>query len=436
MKYTYIDTGIDWLGKVPSHWKRDKLFRLSDKMGSGGTPRSTNQNYYDGSIPWIQSGDLTDSFVFETEKKITEEALLNSSAKVFSSGTILMAMYGATIGKLGIMQMDAAINQACCAIQPSHKIFPKYLYYLLYNMRAFLISQAYGGGQTNVSQEIIKQRYLFYPSVNEQEAIAEYLDKACARIDKIIEIKKDQLQKIKSTKKSSINSAVRFGIEESYTTQETELEYLPKINSRWKFDRFKDVASLRNEKTDEKSELEDYIELEDMTQGTGRLLNKRNTLEVASKVTKFYKGDVLFGKLRPYLEKFYFSDFDGKCTGEILAFKPERIEGKYLMYLLSSTWFINLCNSMSYGAKMPRVNWNTQLSRIYLPIPSKEEQISIVESLDNISLKTYELTKKIKAQIETLKKYKKSLIHECVTGKKQVKFDIINKTLTEPQEVK
>src|SRR5688572_20078113 len=100
----------------------------------------------------------------------------------------------------------------------------------------------------------------------------------------------------------------------------------------WSFDRFKDVVSVRNERSEAASEVEDYLELEDIESGTGRILGRRNTLNVAGAVTEFKKGDVLFGKLRPYLEKYYHADFDGKCTGEILAFAPERIEGRFLFY--------------------------------------------------------------------------------------------------------
>ena len=98
--------------------------------------------------------------------------------------------------------------------------------------------------------------------------------------------------------------------------------FLDALPMGWTFDRLKDVVSLRNEKTHLASAGEDYLELEDHESGTGRILNRRKPLEVGSAVTLFKEGDVLFGKLRPYLEKFYEAEFDGKCTGEILAFKP------------------------------------------------------------------------------------------------------------------
>lgn len=159
-------------------------------------------------------------------------------------------------------------------------------------------------------------------------------------------------------------------------------KFLEALPQNWQFDRLKDVVSLRNERSTEASEAEDYLELEDLEQGTGRILSKRNTMEVESAVTVFKQGDVLFGKLRPYLEKYYQADFDGKCTGEILAFKPERIDSRFLFYCVGSFWFIERCNAIAYGAKMPRVSWSTQLAQFNIPLPPVAEQKQIAAYLD------------------------------------------------------
>src|SRR6266404_5211276 len=158
--------------------------------------------------------------------------------------------------------------------------------------------------------------------------------------------------------------------------------FLDALPHGWTFDRLKDVVSLRNQKTAEATVEEDYLELEDLESGTGRILNRRNTLEVESAVTLFKKDDVLFGKLRPYLEKYYQAEFDGKCTGEILAFKPQRIESRFLFYCIGSRWFIERCNALAYGAKMPRVSWPTQLAQFNIPLPPPAEQQRIAAYLD------------------------------------------------------
>lgn len=183
----------------------------------------------------------------------------------------------------------------------------------------------------------------------------------------------------------------------------------------WAVDRFKDVALLRDERTGEASEVEDYLELEDLESCTGRILNRRNTMEVSSDVTRFKKGDVLFGKLRPYLEKYYVAEFDGKCTGEILAFNPKRIDNRFLFYCLASSWFIQRCNMLAYGAKMPRVNWPTQLAQFDLPLPSRSEQHRIAAYLDaNCAALDAAVVAK-RHQLDTLHALQRATIQRVVT---------------------
>ena len=191
--------------------------------------------------------------------------------------------------------------------------------------------------------------------------------------------------------------------------------FVMSLPSGWMFDRFKDVAALRNERTDEASEVADYLELEDLEAGTGRILNRRNTMDVVSDVTVFKKGDVLFGKLRPYLEKYYVAEFDGKCTGEILAFKPERIESRFLFYCLASPWFTERCNMLAYGAKMPRVNWPTQLAQFSLPLPPFPEQQRIAAYLDASCTAIDAAVAAKRRQLETLDDLALAVLHQAVT---------------------
>jgi type I restriction enzyme, S subunit len=191
--------------------------------------------------------------------------------------------------------------------------------------------------------------------------------------------------------------------------------FLNEIPNAWKHDRFKDVVSLREIRTDEKNDVEDYLELEDIESGTGQIISRRNTLGVESDVTCFRKGDVLFGKLRPYLEKYFLADFDGKCTGEILAFAPKRIEGHFLRYCVAAPWFIEKCNSLAYGAKMPRVNWAKQLALFDIPLPSREEQRRIAAYLDKACAAIEGAIRAKRKQLEVLDNLRKSIIHNAVT---------------------
>jgi len=144
---------------------------------SGGTPKAKEKKYYDnGTIPWIRSGEVDGKLVLESEINITELGLKESSAKLFPINSILVAMYGATAGKVGILGIEAATNQAVCAIFPSDKCLPKYLYYLLRSREETLVGLSVGGAQPNISQTIIKDFKIPLPPIEVQQEIVDELE--------------------------------------------------------------------------------------------------------------------------------------------------------------------------------------------------------------------------------------------------------------------
>lgn len=202
------DSGIEWIGKVPKHWEKEKLFRICQMVSSGGTPSTFEPDYYDGNIIWVQTGDLNDGYIETTEKTITEEGLQDSSAKLFPAGTLIIALYGATIGKLGLLVKESATNQACCAMVFYPWMDAKYFFYLFFDYRDVLISCGYGGGQNNISQGTIKQTYLCFPKYDEQLEIIKYLDKECDRIEKLRKNLNDQISTLEQYRASLIHECV------------------------------------------------------------------------------------------------------------------------------------------------------------------------------------------------------------------------------------
>ncbi len=149
--------------------------------GSGGTPDRGNDQYYGGSIPWVKSGELRESVILDTEEKITELALRESSAKIVPSGTILLAMYGATVGRMAVLGVDAATNQAVCNIRPDpNRADTRYVFHGLQAKLDYFLSRAAGGAQPNISQGIVRDTKLPLPPLGEQRRIAAILDKADA----------------------------------------------------------------------------------------------------------------------------------------------------------------------------------------------------------------------------------------------------------------
>lgn len=157
--------------------KIGEVFRVT----SGGTPsRKKNEYFLNGTIPWVKTGDLKNKFVVDPKEFITELALANSSAKIFPKNTVLLAMYGATIGACSILKIEAATNQACGAILPSDECEPVYLYYYLKSIKEDLISKGVGGAQPNISGGIIKNTKIPLPPLAQQKKIAAILDAADA----------------------------------------------------------------------------------------------------------------------------------------------------------------------------------------------------------------------------------------------------------------
>ena len=140
---------------LPDNWQVKTIAELAD-TSSGGTPDRSKEKYYNGKIPWVKSGELEDNIIYFTEEKITEKGLRNSSAKMFLSGTLLVAMYGVTVGKTGLLAINATTNQAICAIIPKKNEISPVSKVLCYISRNHLIALSSGAAQPNISLGIIR----------------------------------------------------------------------------------------------------------------------------------------------------------------------------------------------------------------------------------------------------------------------------------------
>ncbi|WP_395065018.1 restriction endonuclease subunit S [Flavobacterium sp.] len=187
------ESGIDWMGEIPKHWDIKKISWCFSNIGSGTTPKSGEDEYYfNGYINWLLTGDLNDGEIFETSKKITDKAIEDyTSLKVYPVDSIVIAMYGATIGKLGLLKIETTVNQACCVMSNPLHHTTMFLFYYLFSVKQEIINMSYGGGQPNISQEILKTLRITVPPIEEQEKIVNHIELESSRID----------SKIKKTKK-------------------------------------------------------------------------------------------------------------------------------------------------------------------------------------------------------------------------------------------
>jgi type I restriction enzyme S subunit len=204
------DSGIEWLGEIPEHWELWKISHAFKRIGSGTTPESGNPIYHEnGTINWLNTGDLNDGEVVSCNKKITEQAIFDyTSLKLFPAGSLVMAMYGATIGKTGIIKFDTTTNQACCVFCEGEIIDLKFLQYWFLAKKENIINLAIGGGQPNISQNILKDVRVNCPSITEQLSIVKYLDLKTKEIDLVKSKAYQEIELLKEYKTALISEVV------------------------------------------------------------------------------------------------------------------------------------------------------------------------------------------------------------------------------------
>lgn len=437
---TYKDSGIEWIGKIPQNWNVRKLFGLLKSIGSGTTPKG-NDSYYDGDIPWLNTGDLTDSYVNIIGKTVTNIAMTECSAlKLFDKNSVVIAMYGATIGKLGIITFPTTTNQACCVMSCSKSLYNKYLFYVLYSARDYILTLSYGAGQPNISQETMKSFKLCCPDVVEQQKIADYLDKKCGEIDRVIETEKLVIEKLKEYKQSVITEAVTKGLDKSVPLKDSGIEWIGKIPQHWEI---RKLHSLFNFIGGFAFKSDDYVdETENQVIRIGNIRNNNlilddkkifitNTIADDALSVMIKCNDILFsmtgtkGK-RDYfytlvVKKEYLQNKNLYLNQRVGCFRKKiDLDERYFNYLLKETRILDSIFIYETGtANQGNLGIET-IRNTKLHFPTVIEQQQIADYLDK---KCSEIDKAISDKeqvIEKFTEYKKSLIYECVTGKKRV----------------
>ena len=188
-------------------WEEKMLGEVCD-TGAGGTPLKSHKEYYEnGTIPWLRSGEVDKKDIISPEMLITPIGLKNSSARLFPKNTVLIAMYGATAGQVGILRFESSTNQAVCGILPNDKFIPEFLYYKFNAGKADLIKQAVGGAQPNISQIKIKNTFVPVLSISMQKSIVSKLDNLSQETKKLSEIYEKKLADLEELKKSILQKA-------------------------------------------------------------------------------------------------------------------------------------------------------------------------------------------------------------------------------------
>ena len=415
---TYKDSGIAWIGNIPSGWSTIKNKYLYSLLYSGGTPTASEGKFYaEEGCPFVAISDMsTTEYVTETKKHLTEDGIANKNLKILPSGTILYSIY-ATVGVVSELMIDATISQAMLAIELKSKINKSYYKYNLKAMKDYIFSQANGNTQFNLNAEKVSNFVFCFPPLSEQQAIATYLNKKCGEIDSLISLQEEMISELQAYKQSVITEAVTKGLDTNVTMKDSGVVWIGEMPAHWNLCKLKMAYTLLNGRA--------YSDVELLENGKYRILRVGNLFTsdkwyYSNLELEQYKyceeGDLLYGwsaSIGPYLwkqEKVIYHYHIWK-----VLFKPNDLIFSY--YLLDA--ITQAKQKDMHGSAMQHLT-KSNMDNSYICLPPLSEQQAIASYLDEKTSQIDSLIALKQEKITELKDYKKSIIYEYVTGKKKV----------------
>jgi type I restriction enzyme, S subunit len=419
-------SSVEYLPKTPDHWKVWKISNAFKRVGSGTTPDSGNPAFYDGDIPWVNTSELRESIITDTSAKVTEYALKEYSIlTLYPPNTLLIAMYGATIGRLGILGITACTNQACCALAEPIHINSKFCFYWLQSKRNEIIADSSGGGQKNINQEKIRSLRISAPSLHEQKLIADYLDRETTQIDNLIAAKEQMLTLLEEKREALISHAVTRGLDPNVAFKRSGLDWLGDIPQHWQVCQLKRTWESNDYGISENIRGDGEIKVLRMTCIEDGIvdLSKGGEVESVDPYLLLRKGDLLFNRT---------NSLDQVAKVGIVQSDPEqsttfasylvRIRANDLAYpeflaaYLNSQEFLTFARKNAIAA-IGQANLSpSRYGEIKVAIPPKSEQKKIVDIINKEHEKNKELISTLIDSIALLKERRSALITAAVTG--------------------
>ena len=327
---------------------------------------------------------------------------------------------------MGISPYSGICSPAYCVYKFNDNAEPWYFHNLLrsplYKARIKALSTGIVESRLRLYTDDLYSLEGLLPPLSEQVAIARYLDYVDVRVRRLTEAKRKLIGLLTEYKQAIIHRAVTRGLDPNVPLKNSGVEWLGMVPQHWEVRRFKTEVANIIDQTDRRNEDDEYIALEHVESWTGKIYPAPPAISFDSQVKKFEPGDVLFGKLRPYLAKVARPKRKGVCVSEFFVFRPRNgtLSAGYLEQFLRSSSVIGVINSSTFGAKMPRTDWKFvgNLSQLIPPI---SEQVAIVEYLDRATTEIDIAADRAERQIELLNEYRTRLIADVVTGKLDVR---------------
>lgn len=433
------DSGIEWIGRIPEDWKITSTKRLFELV-AGSTPRSEVAEYWDGDIIWITPADYktVDKYVQNGRRNITEEGMKSCSTSIIPENSIIFSKR-APVGSVAINTVPLCTNQGCISCVPKENANPVFYYYL---MSIFTEQyELFSSGTTfkEISSTNFGDFKVVLPYIDEQQKIADFLDEKVGEIDNVIETTKATIEDYKKYKQSVITEAVTKGLNPDVEMKDSGITYIGRIPENW------DITKLKYlfESGDGCLKIGPFgsaIKGKTLDNGPYKIYNQAHLIQNDFSLSRHFVSEETYKELFSYRvlpDDILFSMMGtiGKCrivpqglqegimdSHLLKARLNTKINVDYFQYVYdkdNSLVVISQLLEMSNGSIMNGLN-STIVKNIVIPLPPIEEQIKIVDYLHE---KCTEIDKLISAKeqlIEDMESYKKSLIYEYVTGKKEV----------------
>ena len=407
----YKDSGVDWLGEIPSDWDLQPAFKYIKEN------KTKNTGLLENTVLSLSYGKI----IIKPEEKLT--GLVPESFETYQivePNDIIIRCTDLQNDKVslrtGLVENRGIITSAYLGLKVFQNYNSKFLHYYLHSLDITKAIYKFGTGlRQNLSFLDFKRLPLVDISLDLQQKIANFLDQKTAQIDQAIALKQQQIEKLNEYKQIVIQNAVTKGLNPNVPMKDSGVEWIGDIPEHWDVKKLKYVLKSYNKKISSRNSDLRYLGMENIISKTGEINNE--SAEVEGLANHFKPNHILFGKLRPYLAKVYLADFEGICSTEFLVFEVlEPNNAKFLQILLLSNGFIQNIDSSTYGSKMPRANPDF-INNQFIAIPPLDEQLQIINAIENKNQPIKQAIEKYQTQIDRLKEYKNILINQAVTGK-------------------
>lgn len=422
----YKDSGIAWIGEIPEHWEVKKGKNLFKKE-----ERPVRDN--DEIVTCFRDGEVT----LRSNRRI--DGFTNAMKEVgyqgVRRGDLVIHNMDAFAGAIGVSDSDGKSTPVYSVCTPKNNVEAN-VYYYAYLLRSYALGGVIQSLAKGIRERSTDFRYkefgdLYYqqPPIEEQQSIASYLDQKCGEIDKLITLQEEMITKLQSYKQSVITEAVTKGLDKNVPLKDSGIEWVGEIPKHWEVKRLKNVCSTNNASLSDKTSKEfefDYVDIGSVSFELGIHKTEKYTFQNApSRARKIARlGDIIVSTVRTYLRAIDIINSEEKekyiySTGFAILSPLKNILSEFMIYICRSEYFTNQVSIYSTGINYPSIN-DTALKMIYIVMPPLSEQQSIADYLDQKCSEIDELISIKQRKIEKLKDYKKSLIFECVTGKRKV----------------